>query len=205
MSTPVVSLAESIPPRALMAWDRRLLSRTQYLTLLISGMAGKYPFIASDGTVPRAMTLTFKVGLTKRYKPSKEHAKDVGRTFGLIGADAEDELRAQAELREKQMEWSGDDIAFMHEDDGTPMIVDTVQEEEEDDGRFDRFSLSSSLESLLDQALLTVIQLRRKFGLGWAGAETLFSEVERSQRRPEDVFETMQSVRICICLSLREI
>ncbi|KAF8889407.1 hypothetical protein CPB84DRAFT_1826578 [Gymnopilus junonius] len=64
-----------------------------------------------------------------------------------------------------------------------------VVEEEEvvDPGRFDRFSLSNSLESLMDQSFLKIVQLRRFFGLGWAGAELLNSEVEKSQQTPETV------------------
>ncbi|KAF9062809.1 hypothetical protein BDP27DRAFT_1427500 [Rhodocollybia butyracea] len=44
VSLSVVKLAESIPARALMAWDRRLLSKCQNLALLISDLRGVYPF-----------------------------------------------------------------------------------------------------------------------------------------------------------------
>ncbi|RDB28698.1 hypothetical protein Hypma_015532 [Hypsizygus marmoreus] len=195
ISLPVIALAQSIPPRALMAWDRRLLSRSQHLTLLISGFRGMYPPISPDGTYgtvaqQTGTSLTFKVGLSKRYKPGMEHAKDAGRTFGLILEDAEDELRIQAEKAaalEAEYEYNSDTYA---EPGQLEPIVEL--EEEEDDGRFDRFSLSSSLESLLDHAFLKVLQLRRRFGLGWAGAEVLFAEMERRQVKAEVVIDAMR-------------
>lgn len=191
MSIPVVTLAESIPPHALRAWDRRLLSRSQHLTLLISGFRGTYPTLDNDGTygpIARQFntSLSFKVGLTRGYKPGKEYAKDAARIFGLVTRDAEDELLLQAEKaaleQAEQDEWDMDPPAEEAEQ-------EEEEEEEEDDGRFDRFSLSSSLESLLDQAFLKLVQYRRRFSLGWAGAEVLFAEVEKTQRKAEDIFE----------------
>jgi ubiquitin-conjugating enzyme E2 Q len=179
-----------------MAWDRRLLSQSQHLTLLISGFRGVYPPTSPDGTYAGpahnlGAALTFKVGLTKKYKPGKEYAKDAGRTFGLITMDAEEELRIQAEKDAAMEDINYDDEPFAEVQ---PPPVLAEEEEEEDDGRFDRFSLSGSLESLLDQALLKVIQLRRKFGVGWAGAEVIHSEMERSQSRAEDVFQNYNRV-----------
>lgn len=179
-----------------MAWDRRLLSRSQHLTLLISGLRGIYPLISSDGTLSDAaqragIQVKFKVGLCGRYKPTKEHAQEASRNFGLIVQDAEDELRLQAEKLAAQIpavdEW--DDQTF----DEIPPVV--VEEEEEDEGRFERFSLSSSLETLMDQAFFKLVQYRRKFKLGWAGAEALYAEVEKNQRKPEDVLKDKQRVR----------
>ncbi|TFK72251.1 hypothetical protein BDN72DRAFT_836432 [Pluteus cervinus] len=195
ISYPVVRLAESIPPQALMAWDRRLLSRHQHLTVLISGTRGIYPFIDNMGRlVPAAVSLSanisFKVGITRKYKPSREQAMEAGRTFGLIVDDAEDEFQKQAEkaaLEAAAMaEWE-DDPYF---EDNVDQIKDAQEElvdEEEENGKIDKFSLSSSLESLLDQAFLKVVQLRREFGLGWAGAEVLYFEMEKSQVRPEEI------------------
>jgi len=195
VSLPVIALADSIPPRALMAWDRRLLSKSQHLTLLISGFRGMYPPIDAGGnydvSAQRSGTaLTFKVGLTQRYKPGKEYAKDAGRTFGLIIQDAEDELSKTAATME------GPDF---YEDEASLEAGQTLptpaEEIVEDDGRMDRFSLSGSLESLLDQALLKVIQLRKKFSLGWAGAEVLYMEMERSQLRADIIFDSHKQVQ----------
>ncbi|KAH9475092.1 Ubiquitin-conjugating enzyme E2Q-like protein 1 [Psilocybe cubensis] len=191
VSLPVITLAEAIPPRALMAWDRRLLSTSQHLTLLISGFHGLYPVLENDATytVPAqrlGASLSFKVGLSERYKPGTAQAQEVVRKHGLIIQDAEDELRIQAELAAQKARVFDFDAEF--EDD--ELMQEVVEEEEEpiDPGRFDSFSLSSSLESLMDQSFLKLIQLRRNFGLGWAGAELLISLVEKSQRKEEDVF-----------------
>lgn len=198
ISIPVITLAHAIPPRALMAWDRRLLSQSQYLTLLISGFHGHYPPINDDGTYittqHSGVNLTFKVGLTKKYKPGKEQAREAGRAFGLITQDAEDAIRIQAEKAAalEAMEFDFDADGNM-EPNLRPQIFD--EPDEEDEGRFDRFSLSSSLESLLDHNLMKIIQLRMQFGLGWAGAEVLFAEMEKSQTRPEAACDAKRLVR----------
>ncbi|KAF8881664.1 hypothetical protein CPB84DRAFT_1817227 [Gymnopilus junonius] len=191
VSLPVITLANSIPPRALMAWDRRLLSCSQHLTLLISGFHGLYPVLEQDVSYSSAaqrlgVSLSFKVGLSEKYKPGNQQVQEVVRKHGLILQDAEDELRIQAEIaaqKAKQYEFDAD------WDEDEPMQEPEVVEEEEvvDPGRFDRFSLSNSLESLMDQSFLKIVQLRRFFGLGWAGAELLNSEVEKSQQTPETV------------------
>ena len=68
VSVPTFRLAESVPPRALMAWDSRLLSQSRNFTLIISGIHGIYPILSSEGTLrPEALArgtskLTFKVG-----------------------------------------------------------------------------------------------------------------------------------------------
>ncbi|TEB26206.1 hypothetical protein FA13DRAFT_1795840 [Coprinellus micaceus] len=192
VSVPVISLAQSIPPRALMAWDRRLLSESQHLVLLISGFRGIYPVLENDGTYTQpaqkiSATLSFKVGLSPRYKPGNEQAREAVRKHGLIVADAEDEYREQLEKAalEKEYEYYDDEDNQEYMEPAVEQPV--VEEEEPDPERFDRFSLSSSLESLLDQAFLRVVQYRRKFGLGWAGAEVLYHETEKLQQTPEDV------------------
>jgi ubiquitin-conjugating enzyme E2 Q len=179
-----------------MAWDRRLLSRSQHLCILISGFHGNYPPISPDGTLNHVAhqlgtALNFKVGLTLRYKPGKEFAKDAARTFGLIINDAEDDLRIQAEKAAAlELEYDAEADPY-----GESAVTEpTTIEEEEDEGQFDRFSLSSSLESLLDQALLKVVQIRRQFGLGWAGAEVLLGEVERTQMKAQDVYNQHRKV-----------
>jgi ubiquitin-conjugating enzyme E2 Q len=172
----------------MLAWDRCLLSCAQHLTLFISGLRGTYPLIGADGVYTanatrHSVALRFQVGLGGRYKPGKEAATEAARTFGWIGSDAEEELWKQKEKSEEEM----------YQETNTKKKEET--EERENVGRFDRFSLSSSLESLMDQSLLRLIQIRRKFSLGWAGAEALLSEVEKSQKRPEDIFDEMN--RVC--------
>lgn len=188
VSIPVITLANDIPARALMAWDRRLLSRTHNLTLLVSGLRGVYPPLKPDGglsqnALARGTNLQFKVGLTRRYKPSKEHALEAKRTFGLV----DDDVQART-----PRETSAPAI----DDEGFPIPEPQEEEEEEDDGRFDSFSLSSSLETLLDQSLVRVIQTRIRYNLGWAGAEALVAESERLQQKPDDILVVNREVRL---------
>lgn len=198
ISIPVITLVNDIPARALMAWDRRLLSRTQNLTLLISGLRGTYPPLAPDGTyskdaIARGTNIQFKVGLTKRYKPGKEHALEAKRNFGLV-----DEEKAQTKTpTAEELFMSIDPDKFSFDDEALQDVV--MDEEEDDDGRFDKFSLSSSLESLLDQSLLRVVQFRLKYGLGWAGAEALLAETERLQQTTDAVLSNFRKVRISLC------
>jgi ubiquitin-conjugating enzyme E2 Q len=183
VSIPVITLAKSIPPRALMAWDRRLLSRTQHLVLFIYDYHGTYPIIGPDGQYTEdatrlGITVQFKVGLSGRYKPNMSEAKKAVMTFGLIKQDSMD----LEELMTPEYPQS------MKEEKERP------EEDVDDIGRFDDFSLSSSLESLMNHMLLRVIQLRRQFNLGWAGAEMLFLEAEKLQKRAEDTFKSIKSV-----------
>ncbi|KDR71552.1 hypothetical protein GALMADRAFT_253891 [Galerina marginata CBS 339.88] len=192
VSLPVITLADSIPPRALMAWDRRLLSCAQHLTVLISGFHGLYPVLENDASYTGAaqrlgVSLTFKVGLSEKYKPGNEQVQEVVRKHGLIIQDAEDELRIQAEQAAQRAKLYEYDEDF---DEDEPMQEVVEEEEVVDPGRFDRFSLSSSLESLMDQSFLKIVRLRRHFGLGWAGAELLNAEVERSQQKEETILAT---------------
>ncbi|KAK1224011.1 hypothetical protein PQX77_013106 [Marasmius sp. AFHP31] len=196
VSIPVVKLAESIPARALMAWDKRLLSRSQHLVLLISGFRGVYPSPDYTATaLQKAQVLaghtplTFKVGLSGKYKPGTDHAREFHRSFGLITKDAEDEVREQKQ-REKEealaamYDWDGEgeDPALSIE----PLMAEEEEPEVEDEERFDRFSMSSSLESLLDQYFLKLVKIRRRHGVGWAGAELILWEVEKNQL-PEEI------------------
>ncbi|KAL0572423.1 hypothetical protein V5O48_009541 [Marasmius crinis-equi] len=198
VSLSVVKLAESIPPRALMAWDKRLLSRSQHLVLLVSGFGGAYP--SPDYTAAAIKTqqsgaaqtpLRFKVGLSGKYKPGTEQAREVHRSFGLITKDAEDDLRAQKEKERQEAlaaiyawDGEGEDPMLTTE---IPPLEEPEEEEEEDEERFDRFSMSSSLESLMDQYFLKLVKIRRKHGIGWAGAELVLWEVEKNQIPEEDV------------------
>lgn len=183
-----------------MAWDRRLLSRYQHLVLLISGFHGLYPVLDTDGTFTPAASqlqanLTFKVGLSGRYKPGKEQAQDIVRKHGLIQNDAEDELRILEEklAQEKAMAefWDVDAEEVPPEEEEPPK-----EEEPEDPGRFDRFSLTSSLESLFQQSFLQLIQLRRRFAIGWAGAELLLSAMEKMQVPVNVVYESCKKVSL---------
>ena len=200
VSLPVITLSESIPPRALMAWDRRLLSCSQHLTLLISGFHALYPVLENDVSYTNSakrlgVSLGFKVGLSQRYKPGTEQALETVRKHGLITHDAEDDVLMQANSAMQQSYERSDDI---DEDELTPVEAVPVEEEvvEVDEGRFEGFSLSSSLESLMDQSFLKIVQLRRRFGLGWAGAELLHSEIEISQRLDEDALEMKHDVSL---------
>ncbi|KAL4268089.1 UBC core domain-containing protein [Pleurotus pulmonarius] len=162
ISLPIITLTEMIPPRALMAWDRRLLSRRQHLTLLISGFHGHYPPLAADGFYHRDATgsgtsIAFRVGLSSTYKASAKEAKEAFRTFGLVSNDIQEST--------------------------------ATSDEAKDDGRFETFSLSTPLDTLLNTYFLKIIQLRIKFGLGWAAAELLCSLVEQKQLSAEDVYQ----------------
>ena len=203
VSLPVITLSNSIPPHALMAWDRRLLSCSQHFTLLISGFHGLYPVLENNVSYTSsaqrlAVSLGFKVGLSQRYKPGAEQAHEVVRKHGLITHEAEDEVRMLANSAAMQQRFERSDSDDLDEDESTPAEATSVEEEVDkvDEGRFDRFSLSSSLESLMDQSFLKVVQLRRKFGLGWAGAELLHSEIEISQRLDEDVLKMKNDVSL---------
>ena len=200
VSLPVITLANSIPPHALMAWDRRLLSCSQHFTLLISGFHGLYPVLENDvsytGSAQRlGVSLGFKVGLSQRYKPGPEQALEIVRKHGLITHDAEDEIRTQLERAAQQQRFE----LFDDQNEDEPIPAEAALEEEEvvvNEDRFESFSLSSSLESLMDQSFLKIVQLRRKFNLGWAGAELLHSEIEISQQLDKDILKMKHDVSL---------
>lgn len=83
ISIPVITLASQIEPRALMAWDSRLLSESQHLTLIIAGFHDVYPVLHNDGfLVPRLKELgikdlQFRVGLTPTYKADKDTLREI--------------------------------------------------------------------------------------------------------------------------------
>ncbi|KAH9934607.1 hypothetical protein B0H21DRAFT_759509 [Amylocystis lapponica] len=169
-SLSIVALARDIPPRALMAWDRRLLARTQHLTLLVSGMRGTYPVLQEDGTLSadataRAVGLHFHVGLTAEYKPLKEHAAEAVRVFGLR------EERSNPRPSPPEPEPEIDVKEHWH--------------------GFQSFSLSDSLETLLNDYFLRVLRSRLRYGIGWAGAEVLCWEAERSQKMEHEIIESV--------------
>jgi len=182
VSLPIVQLARRIPLRVLSAWDKRLLARTQHLTLLISGLGREYPILDSDGEYRReaknaGVDLSFKVGLCQRYKPSKEQALELVRKHGL--QTSEEPIQPPPETPNSD----DDDLDDLRQE-RTP----TPEPEETDPGHLERFSLSTSLESVLQNLFLPVLRLRLKYQLGWAGAETLLADVETLQKGPDVLF-----------------
>ncbi|CCM01551.1 uncharacterized protein FIBRA_03609 [Fibroporia radiculosa] len=178
VALPVIALTRHIPPRALMAWDRRLLSKTQHLTLLIHGFRGMYPILQPDGsmsvaTETRGVSPQFRVGLTANYKPKKEHVVDAVRLFGL-------QVRTEASpQREPPLD--------------PPLDTERRLDHELERSTFQSFSLSSSLETLLKDHFFDVLRLRLKYDdLGWAGAEVLCWEAKRQQSKPQDVIKLLR-------------
>ncbi|KDQ20057.1 hypothetical protein BOTBODRAFT_152662 [Botryobasidium botryosum FD-172 SS1] len=189
-SVSVISLANSIPPRALVTWDHHLLSSSQHLTLLISGFNGVYPSLNADGkktplAESKTTNLKFSVGLCPQYKPGNEQAREACRNFGLV----EDRLERATTVPN----------IHGHQDmhNYANISMDAMREkgpEPKDPGRFDKFALSSSLESLMNRSFLKLVYLRRNVRLepktlGWAAAETLLALTEKTQSSPQDVLE----------------
>lgn len=161
ISCPIPSLA--IPPQALVAWDRRLLQTYNNLTLIISGIKGTYPLLDLDGCLISGRSQPkFHVGLSARYKPSKEAVLQNIRNFGITSMQ---DLAPDIEQQERE---------------------ETGNMKADNPGRFDKFSLSASMESALEQ-LVPILQLRIKYKIGWAGAEVLHTAVRQMQVRPEDL------------------
>ncbi|KAF8580706.1 hypothetical protein K439DRAFT_1636776 [Ramaria rubella] len=171
ISSPVLSL--SIPPRALVAWDRRLLMSCNNLVLFISGIHGSYPILNNDGSYMSGSTtqLKFHVGVSPSYKPSKEVVLENVRNFGL--ARPEDKADLSAPFTEAGRELDDPSTA--------PLPVN------DDSGGFEKISLSSSLESVLSH-FVSILQLRLKFRIGWAGAEILHAESTQYQQKPEELY-----------------
>lgn len=188
VSIPILRLIDIIPPRALMAWDRALLSKTQHLCILISGFSGVYPVLDPNGiyspSAVRASTnIQFKIGLTQRYKLGKAEARTAIRKHGLLVDESEKELRKEIDISDQSMACE------------TPMLP--IQDEENSDpNRFDHFSLSNSLESLMNQSFVKLLQFRLTFDLTWGGAEKLLDEVERSQNTPKETFISFRDVSL---------
>ena len=181
VSVPVVQLARRIPLRVLSAWDKRLLARTQHLTLLISGLGREYPTLDPDGEYRReaknaGADLSFNVGLCQRYKPSKDHALELVRKHGL--KVAEEPMQQPPELLNTDED----------EDDFEQERVPTPEPEDVDPGHLERFGMSTSLESVLQNLFLPILRLRLKYQLGWAGAETLLAYVETLQQSADVLF-----------------
>ncbi|KZW01474.1 hypothetical protein EXIGLDRAFT_717897 [Exidia glandulosa HHB12029] len=183
VSVPVLDL--NVPTRALVAWDRRLLSASRNLVLLVSGLQARWPAIRADGTlVGMGNGVRFHVGLSPQYKPSTASVTHAVRTFALKDEDLEAEMEPEPEPIDPDMDpWEAEQRAIQREKERIAALP-------VDDNAFERFSLSSSLDSLMDHQFLAIVRLRLKFGLGWAGAEVLHIMSQQLQCKPEDVYST---------------
>ena len=169
-----------VPPTALAAWDGRLISPDMHLTLLISGFRGAYPPLNEQGHVASAFAkLRFNVGLSAG-KPSKEAVEAVTRDFAM----KEEEVFVPDPPAPEIPEWDEDDP-----DTWVVPIEKPPTPEPVDPGRFERFSLSTSLNSALNDMFLPVLQLRLKYGIGWAGAELLHAEITARQITEADALD----------------
>ncbi|KAK4053896.1 hypothetical protein OIO90_003733 [Microbotryomycetes sp. JL221] len=110
-----------IPPQALEAWDPRLLTgEIVYLVLLIN-LGSKYPPELDN---PQRDSVKFKIGISPRYKPSKQAIAVAFRSHAYT------------------------------------------------EGDFEAVSLSSPLNSLMNDAFQRILLTRRRFSnCGWAAAE----------------------------------
>jgi ubiquitin-conjugating enzyme E2 Q len=155
----------------------------QYLTLMISGFHGSYPALSSTGQVVSGFAkLRFYVGLSDG-KPSKEVVESLTRSYGL---KEEEVYVPEPEPEIPEYDPDDPDTWEIPEKEPTPEPELTLEP-----GRFDKFSLSTSLNSLLNDSLLSLIQLRLKFGIGWAGAEVLLAEQTARQVPAESIFESL--------------
>ncbi|KIK41799.1 hypothetical protein CY34DRAFT_24232 [Suillus luteus UH-Slu-Lm8-n1] len=179
ISVPMVELADKISAHVLMSWDSQFLIPRQHLVLVISGLLGVYPPVQSDGTLSPAaihsgISLKFYVGLSRQYKPSKEHVTASFRRYGL----------------QSDQQNGVEDSNIVEED----IDIDKVPEmgSVEDVGTFDKFSLSSSFESLLDEHFLQLLRVRRQYKLGWAAAEELHWRSQELQKPHAVLVNEMQ-------------
>lgn len=189
VSIPTFKLADTISPRALMAWDPRLLSASRHIALIITGIRGIYPILTDEGTLipsPSNTSPTFRVGLTADYKPTAEQCLESARTHLLQRKQPVRQL--QPEYTFQADDYDGD----MPEEEGD---VEEVEDTIEHDDSF-AFSLSTSLEALMNDYFRPLLELRIKYGLGWASAEALYSKVRRFQRTEEDVLNEFALVRL---------
>ncbi|KAI0086019.1 hypothetical protein BDY19DRAFT_962578 [Irpex rosettiformis] len=184
VSKPAFKLTDNIPPQALSAWDSRLLSSVKHLTLIITGIRGVYPILSPDGTLnPLLNEVTFRVGLTPRYKPDKELVLRLSRTFIHREEEPRAVTPADSESTDDSENQDAEDLEF-----GVIPPVQGMEGEEGPEESFS-FSLSSSLEALMNDRFIDLLQIRCRYGLGWAAAEALINEVHRTQRKAEDIYQ----------------
>ena len=166
-----------------MAWDPRLLSKTQYFTMIISGMQQHYPFIQSNGAIVESLAtrgmknLQFHVGLTSDNKPSEDLLQKLLRNFASF-KDTDEQVASKE-----------DDV---NDDFGYDFV--TEETDQKPNNEFS-FALSTSLESLLCDRFLEILRLRLRYNLGWAAAETLVSCANQTQIPPDELFLDDSTVR----------
>lgn len=154
----MVELTERIPAHALMSWDSQFLLPNQHLVLVIAGFRGVYPPIRNDGTFTNTAAWS---GVSLKFnvgfsRQYKPSKEHVANSLRQYGL----------QFNERRNE---DNI--------------NIDDEPEND-TFDKLSLSSSLESLLDEHFLPLLRLRRQFNLGWAAAEELHWKSRELQTSP---------------------
>ena len=181
VSVPVIKLTDCIPAHALLAWDKRLLSKTRNLTLLITGCHGSYPLeIPSENGADNSRTqFHFKVAIVDTYKPSKGSVIEVLRAIQFLDKD-----ESILKLTRYHTKTVGSETVDGNEEENSDMKSEKLEP----------FSWSASLESYLDRHLMRVIRLRRKFQLGWAGAEQLMFDMEALNQREDEIFKLKQQV-----------
>lgn len=208
VALPAKSLADTISPRALVAWDKRLLSGPHYLTLLISGLRGVHPAVEPDGTltrvaVARSAAPHFRVGLTPNYKPNNEDTAELLRKYGLkedYGASSDDPAKEEQEPQNAHDQEEEGQLLDPDFDFADPIELPEIEETTQG---FRPFSLSSSLESLLNGHFLALLQLRIEYHLGWAGAEVLRCEIEATQRSAADILR--DKAEVCLFIITYEV
>lgn len=214
ISIPVIALASQIEPQSLTAWDARLLSESQYLTLIITDLHGVYPAVRHDGyLVPQLRdlgrkNLQFHVGLTPRYKPDQETLLDILRSTELKEMTEEDpqlaeDMRLAESLQREEYSQLGTSDA-QNPGNNTPFpnirnitvldapvplepLNDAIVSDLLDNAPHHNFhfSLSESLELLFQDMFLPIIQLRLRYGIGWAAAELLLDHAKQAQQAPD--------------------
>lgn len=170
----------NVPPRALVAWDRRLLSSSfKNLVVVISGLYKSYPVIDNNGRFIGGIgggggnKIKFCVGLCKAYKPSKEGVLHAIRNF-----------TGPSEKRQLDLNSTASSATVDEYDDPDRM-------------RFEKFSLSSSLENVLKEDLIPILQVRLKYGFGWAGAEVVWAKAKGMQIGVDDeLCKSCRDVRV---------
>jgi len=167
VSIPVVELTEKIPAHVLMSWDNQFLLPCQHLVLAISGFRGVYPLIRADGTLTTAALWS---GTSLRFNVgfTRRHKPSMGCVT--------------TSFRRYGLQFTDD-------------VIDVDGEPDNVNDTFDKLSLSSSLESLLNDHFLHLLRLRRQFNLGWAAAEELHWRSQHLQKSPATLVADMQDAR----------
>jgi hypothetical protein len=120
-----------------------------------------------------------------------------------VGKDAEDEIREAREKAVRARERVGVRMDTARAGSGTAvlsfgasMMAWRRRTEGEDEGRFERFSLSSALETL-DVQLIKLIEILRTWGVDWAGAKEMHAadKDEAAMAR----LGTLRMTRCAIC------